>query len=315
MTPTNRCSFIRLFVLLLLLVLGSGSPAPATENIDTAFLSKSVVYLYRSGSDGKPDLGLPLGTGFLVRVPLLSKPNSSYIVLVTARHMIDPAWNHCPDSQPKEIFLRFNKRNYDPQKDESGVDFAVVPLSQNGIQTWRHPNEEDADVAAFLLNAKAVDEHIDWAAIPVSDFATDEEAKQRVTSDQVLTAGLLVSFPGSKRNYPIFKFGNVSTKPEEPVPAQCVKDGAVNLLRLWLLSINLIPGNSGSPVFYVAEGANGMSLGGGRASLIGLQSTSYQGADVSGMTPVHFIFEAIESLKLQDADLYRGLPKSAAKVN
>jgi len=44
-----------------------------------------------------------------------------------------------------------------------------------------------------------------------------------------------------------------------------------------------------------------------RTTLIGLQSTSYFGADVSGMTPVHYIFEAIQGLKLENLDLYRGI--------
>src|ERR1700721_1603260 len=166
MDPTNRRPFFDVFVFIFLFVLGGGFPALATQNVNTELLSKSVVYLYR-GLDGKPDTGLPLGTGFLVRVPLLSKPDSSYIVLVTARHMIDPAWNHCPNSQPKEIFLRFNKKNYDSLKDETGVDFALIPISENGKPTWHHPEEEDADVAVFVLNAKAVDERIDWGPIPV----------------------------------------------------------------------------------------------------------------------------------------------------
>lgn len=157
----------------------------------------------------------------------------------------------------------------------------------------------------ILLNAKAVVETSDAGAIPIFDFATDEEAKQRVATDQVLSAGLLVSYPGVKRSYPVFKFGHISTKPEELVPAQCVRDGAVRLMPLWLLSINLVPGTSGSPIFYAPEGGNGIVVGGGSTALIGLQSTAYLGADISGMTPVKYIYEAIESLKLKDADSYR----------
>jgi hypothetical protein len=310
MTLANRRSIV--LALLFLSILECGRPAQAAQNINTEVLRKSVVYLYRGDNAGHPDLSLPLGTGFLVRVPLLSKPNDNYIVLVTARHMVDPAWNHCPDSQPEAIYLRFNKKKYDPDKDETGVGFAEIPLVENGLPIWTHPKEDDADVAVILLDAQKVDEQIDWAAIPVSDFATDDEAKQRVTSDEVLSVGMLVSYTGSKRNYPIFKFGYISTKPEEPIPSKCVQDGAENFLRLWLLSINLIPGTSGSPIFYAPEAAYGTSFGGGRATLIGLQSTAYPGADVSGMTPVRYVYEAIEARKIPDADLYRGNPKPKA---
>ena len=161
-----------------------------------------------------------------------------------------------------------------------------------------------------MLDGKAVEERADAEAIPISDFATDEEAEQKGATDPVISVGLLLSYPGVKRNYPIFKFGYISTKPDEAVASRCVGDGAPTLLRLWLLSIDLIPGTSGSPIFFAPEGANGTSFGGARAMLIGLQSTSYVGADVSGMTPVRYIFEAIESLNLRDADLYRGLSQN-----
>lgn len=316
MTPGNRWSFPKLLFLPLIFLFAGSFPVHATQNINIELLSKSVVYLYRGDVNGNPDPSQPLGTGFLVRVPLLADPKSSYFVLVTARHIVDPGWNHCPDSQPQVIYVRFNKKNYDPLRDESGVGFAQLPLQVNGIQIWAHPKEADADVAVIPLNAKAVTDMADALAIAISDFATEEEARQRVTSDSIISVGLLPSYPGVKRNYPLFKFGFISTKPDETVPSQCVPNGAATFMRLWLLSINLIPGNSGSPIFYINEGANGVSFGGGRTSLIGLQSTSFLGADISGMTPVQYIFETIESLRLQDADLYRGAPKSVpAKTN
>lgn len=299
-------------VVFLLFILSS-LPIRATENINTQFLKKTIVYLYRGDAIGHPDPGQPLGTGFLVRVPLLTDPTLSYVVLVTARHMVDPGWNHCPDVQPQVVYVRYNKKVYDPAKDENGIDYFRLDLIQNGVPTWIHPIEEDADVAVFLLNGKAVTDNADAGEIPISDFATDDEAKLRTTTDPVLSVGLLPAYPGVKRNYPFWKFGQVSDKPEESVPVPCVKDGATTLMRLWFLSINLVPGNSGSPIFYAPEGSNGVSLGGGRTTLIGLQSASFLGADVSGMTPVQYVFEAIQNLKLKDADLYRGLPQNKPK--
>ena len=288
-------------------------PIQATENINTQFLKKTIVYLYRGDTTGHPDPGHPLGTGFLVGVPLLSDPTRSYVVLVTARHMVDPTWSHCPDAQPEVIYGRFNKKVYDPAKDESGIDYFSLPLSVNGVPTWSHPIEDDADVAVFLLNGKAVTDSADAGEIAISDFATDDEAKLRTTTDPVLSVGLLPAYPGVKRNYPLWKFGQISDKPEESVPVPCVKDGAATPMRLWFLSINLVPGNSGSPIFYAPEGSNGLNFGGGRTTLIGLQSASFLGADVSGMTPVQYIFEAIQNLKLQDADFYRGIPQNKPK--
>jgi len=295
--------------LIILGALACGSVS-ATQNINAKLLSKSVVYLYRGDEKGEVYADQLLGTGFLVSVPLVSDPKHAYLLLVTARHVIDPAWNHCPDSQPATLYVRYNKKNYDPKSGESGVDYGKIPLTKGDVPTWIHPKESEADVAVMLLDGRTVDENADAVSIPISDFATDEEAQQKGSTDPIVSVGLLLSYPGVKRNYPVFKFGYISTKPDELVPSQCVKDGAPNLLRLWLLSINLLPGTSGSPIFFSPEGANGASLGGGRAMLMGLQSTSFSGADVSGMTPVQYIFEAIESLNLRGADLYRGLPQN-----
>lgn len=311
MPPARKVAFRSVLFVLFTVVLSL--PIQATQNINTQFLKKTIVYLYRGDTAGHPDPGLPLGTGFLVRIPLITDPTHAYVVLITARHMVDPAWNHCPDSQPQVIYVRYNKKTYDPAKDESGIDYFPFPLSANGVPTWSHPIEEDADVAVVVLNAKVLQENADAEAIPISDFATDDEAKLRTTTDTVLSVGLLPTYPGVKRNYPAWKFGYISDKPEESVRVPCVKDGATTLMRLWFLSINLVPGNSGSPIFYAPEGSNGVSFGGGRVTLVGLQSASFLGADISGITPVQYIFEAIQNLKLQDADLYRGLPQNKSK--
>jgi len=307
--PKINLSFVlRILSALPLFVLGSGQPIQATQNINTRLVQKSLVYLFQAAPVGNADQKTSFGTGFLVRIPLRSNPNAGYIVLVTARHIVDPAWDHCPEIEPQDIFVRFNKKAYDHTTDESGVVYANVQLSAHGVPAWRHPVEEDADVAVVLLDAKELYEKTDAdaGAIPISDFATDEEAKLRGATDPVDSVGLLPPNPEIKRNYPVWKFGYISSEPDEPVPSQCASNGVPTFLRLWLLSINLIPGNSGSPIFYVPEGANGASFGDGRTSLIGLQSVSYLGADISGMTPVRYIFEAIQSLNLQDADLYRG---------
>lgn len=59
-------------------------------NINVDAVRKSVVFLYGADTNGKVDQARPLGTGFLVDVPLLSHPEKSYLLLVTARHIVDP---------------------------------------------------------------------------------------------------------------------------------------------------------------------------------------------------------------------------------
>ena len=49
--------------------------------------------------------------------------------------------------------------------------------------------------------------------VPISLFPTDEEAetlKKSGIGEEILSAGLLPTFPGVRRNYPFFKFGNMT---------------------------------------------------------------------------------------------------------
>jgi hypothetical protein len=279
-------------------------PAKATLNINTDVVKKSVVFIYAGDNAGHADPTRPMGTGFFVTVPLLSNASQGYLLLVTARHIVDPAWAHCPDSQPQMIYFRLNTKNYDPSKEGDGFAFVAAPILQDGKPRWSS-SDDSTDVAVFLLNPK-VFEPYDIAAIPLSDFATDQETKQRLPTDSVISAGLLLGYSGVKRNYPILQFGHISTQPEEQILTPCVKDGGTTPMRLWLLSINLMPGSSGSPIFYVPEGANNVSFG-GRTALIGLQSVSFIGFDVSGMTPAQYIFDTISKMPLLvGADFYRG---------
>jgi hypothetical protein len=75
-------------------------------------------FLYGADSAGRA--GEPLGTGFIVLVPVASNPGRVYKLLVTARHMVDPQWAGCPVAAPTKIFLRVNKKNFDPSKNEVG---------------------------------------------------------------------------------------------------------------------------------------------------------------------------------------------------
>ncbi len=196
--------------LFLFLALWVGQPAPASVNANTEGIMKAVVYLYGGDNEGKQaDPKRILGTGFLVSVPLQSSANSHYTLLITARHIVDPAWAHCLDSQPQWLYLRMNKKTYDPKKDDSGLDFSPVKLVLN--ETWLHHTDENVDVAVVFLQPKMTEDY-DIRTLSISDFATEEEANKRVPSDPVMSAGLLLPYPGVKRNYPVLKFGYLSNQ-------------------------------------------------------------------------------------------------------
>ncbi len=84
-----------------------------------------------------------VGTGFLVAIPLTSDPSKAYFLLATARHIVDPQWACAGVTNPTLLYARLNKKTYDPQRDESGIDFVKVTLVNNGSPTWRTERKGD----------------------------------------------------------------------------------------------------------------------------------------------------------------------------
>jgi hypothetical protein len=294
------------------------APLKAGLTINTETVRRCVVFLYAAGSDGREDTEHPLGTAFLVAVPLASDAKKSYVLLVTARHIVDPQWACLPGIAPEVAWVRLNKKQYDSEKDETGLAYMPLLLRQDGRQRWFRHRRDDIDVAVVLLNAMKFAE-CDLTAISVSDFGKPEEVKLISAGDDVVTAGLIPGRSGRKRNYPYFKFGKVSNILEEPFEQSCAS-GEIRALRLWFVAADLVPGNSGSPIFYQPPGSGGTLLGAPvmRPVLLGLQSLAFydqlpgwpaMSAGVVGMTPVHYIYETIEQMALPDSDLYRGRPE------
>jgi hypothetical protein len=138
-------------------------PAQATININVEAVQKSVVFLYAARADGSVDKNKPIGTGFLVGIPIKSDSNRSYAVLVTARHMVDPTWAKCGIANPSVVYMRL--KTYTPGSDDPGFDFVPVPLIEQGTPTWVHHTETDID-AAVVPFPKNVDQ-FDFILIPV----------------------------------------------------------------------------------------------------------------------------------------------------
>ena len=290
LTPIARTKLTAIcFVIALLL------PTVSFAEINVENVQKSVVFLYAADASGKI---VPAGTGFIVDVPITSQPGQVYKLLVTARHMVDPEWSGCP--VPPKLFLHVNEKNFDPKKQEVGtVDLDLTGEVNAGKQWFVNPdNEVDAAVAA--LNGKMLDEY-DTGAVPIFLFPTDEELKTFKAGDEVVSAGLLAGASGKKRNYPISKYGRVSSVPEESIDApKCGQRPSSHSLKLWFIAASLVEGNSGSPIYFSPP-----LLSNRRPVLLGVQSMSFIPWDVAGMTPVRYVYEIIESLKLKDANLTR----------
>jgi hypothetical protein len=257
----NLCALVVNRLTWLILCTTLCSMLRAQTSLATETVKKMVVFLYAADTNGNADERHPLGTGFLIKVPIKGTPNpmgkdattAGQTLLITARHIVDPAWNFCSGPQPSLIYMRLNKRDYDPATDKSGVDYLPVPLIKDGVKQYSVRDDDDK-VDATVIDIGLVYTPGKYDALPmrISVFASSDEIKKLQIGDSVASAGLLPGKSGEKRNYPFFKFGEISNIPDEPIWMACEK-GMPELRpeRTWFIAANLVAGNSGSPIFYV----------------------------------------------------------------
>lgn len=282
--------------------------APAALNINTEAIQKSIVFLYGADNSGQADPQKQLGTGFMVRVPLTSDPKRYYILLATARHILDPQWARCASPNPAFIYGRFNmlSRPETPQQ----TTFIKIPLTDDAQTLWKHSSEDKADAAVVLIKSPDTAlKDVEGGTIPISELPTDEETKAIGIGDQIVTAGLVPGLAGTSRNRPFFKFGFISSTSDEDIETRaCPPPAASYNIRGWFLAANQVPGNSGSPIFFVPPGGPGIVFGSGvrRPVLLGIQSSSLIQADLAIMTQSSHLYEAIQLLRLPEADMQRG---------
>ena|ERR1039457_2446336 len=78
---------LTLFILLASSAFLSASSLP----INTSVVEKSIVFLWYARPGQQPEGG----TGFLLEVPLKNDPKKAVKFIITARHIVDPAWAGC----------------------------------------------------------------------------------------------------------------------------------------------------------------------------------------------------------------------------
>jgi hypothetical protein len=195
-----------------------------------------------------------------------------------------------------------------------------VTLRVKGHPLYFTSEDDSVDAAVVPLGTTNLSQSIyDIDAIPLPLVPSQKELQTIGVGDEILSAGLLPAYPGYDRNYPIFKFGRVSTIPLETVPVRCPGSPTIRQIKVWLLAGNFVPGNSGSPVFFVPFGYGNAFLGSRTTPLLlGLIAETFQDnsdsegmkvvhdAGVAGMTPASYIYEMIERAHMPDSDIYHG---------
>jgi hypothetical protein len=275
-------------------------------NINFEAIRQSVVFLYFKDPTGKVQ---EAGTGFLLAIAEKENPNQIYELLVTARHIADPKWLGCEEKQG-EWFARLNKRSFDPIKDDIGTVEEAIGTPDHPVN-WIYPDDDSVDIAFTPVNGQVFESLKADNKFLVRQLPTTEELKTINTGAQITSAGLLLGASGEKRNYPIFKFGYVSSIPAETVPIR----GCGSFIRQaseWMIAASLVPGNSGSPIFFVPTGFPGLQIGNQQPFLLGVQSSAFGGSDVAGMAPVQYLIDKLRELNIPDADLPSS-PNTVAK--
>lgn len=296
-------------VLLFGMCLFGATTVQATLSIDTEVIKRSVVFIFGADANGEIDK-TKAATGFLVSVP---ERNSglAYPLLITARHVVDPAWAGCTQKPSTRVYIRVNKVNFDATKNESGVDYLPLDLMKNGRAVWMHSKDDFVDAAVLPVPEELDENKYVVKFILVRNFGNPEEIARIGIGSDIASAGLVPGLEGVRRNYPVFKFGKVGSVPDEMTLVKCDKDSLSKPLRVWWLAANLVPGNSGSPIFFTPLFPPGAAIVSGepRAMILGLQSVVVEGSDLAGMTPAAYILDVIRAAVPTDADLSLGPPE------
>lgn len=195
-------------------------------------IKKVVAFVFILDKDGKP---VPQGTGFFIGVKHLQVPDSFFVYLVTAKHVLQTS-----DKQSwlPTVFIRLNKK-------EEGADMLRLDLIPEGTRknVFVH---EDPSVDLAVVPAMLDVQKYDFKFIP-EDFITTKADYQKLgisEGSEVFFSGLFVPHVGEQRNYPIVRFGRVALVTDEKINLGGVRT------ELYLMEANAYGGNSGSPVFF-----------------------------------------------------------------
>jgi hypothetical protein len=202
-------------------------------------IKQAVTVLYRP--DPKDGLLIPEGTGFLIRYPSQARPDGTYSLMVTARHVVtDDRGNLHPG-----LRIRVNRRGGGVELLELGDD---LPSS-----VFFH---SDPTVDLCVLPGGLERNEFEYRELSPEFFPPEDalRAPQLGEGLEVVFIGLFLPHPGETRNQPIARFGRVALVPTEPVYWE------KTFLDLILIETQSFGGNSGAPVFAFLEGSGNPSL-------------------------------------------------------
>ena len=175
------------------------------------------------------------------------------------------------------------------------------------------PTDNDVDLAALVMTPQKYPNLSSYTFydVPFRILTTDSESSKLSTGVPVMAATLLPGFTGAEKNYPIFKAGTFSSKPDETVQVPCPDKINHRAVRAWLISASLQEGASGAPVFGLADRGPGNHK---IPVLVGVQSFSWLDQGIVGVTPTkHLVDLMTKTVTGFDVNLNRGVETPTTK--
>ena len=273
----------------------SSGATPSEVRFAPLSLPESVLFLYRTAGFGNRT---PAATAFVLGV---SEPGGQTATryLVTARHVLDPAWAHCSEPDPTSMQLRLYRRG-------GGVGFETIFLKdEHGRAQYIASSDPTADVAMIPLNRTLIP-NLDlyrFAETPSRLLPTKAElsyisSRQRGTSrnlpgQPVTTASLRTQMPDDPSPLLVSESGVLFSTANETVNIQCGEKPTVRPLRVWFIDASVQHGVSGAPV-YTSLTRDGDIFP--STVLLGVQSIAWPDRGVAGVTPASALAELVESV-------------------
>ena len=170
-----RFGILRRLAPIILIFFSSISVGQTTFPVRLDQFRKSIVFLYSSDATGQVDPSKPQATGFFVGVPLKSDPSKSFLFLITARHVVDPSWATCSrQSNPSKLFMRLNKKVFDPTTNQSGVEYVPLDLVREGQTEILY-----LDTDASIFARRGIGEMTPWRHAPLPKTCSPGRRHQR----------------------------------------------------------------------------------------------------------------------------------------
>jgi hypothetical protein len=288
---------MRRLSLLLVLFASFSAILLSQENQD---LRKVVAFILLQHSDGK---FYAQGTGFFAGVSRLDDTTKSFVVFVTAKHVLQRKNKTFYD----DIYLRLNTI-------DGGSDIVRFPLITKEGPCFMIHSDPTSDVAVIAVPSGLTKHEIMY--LSMSDMS-DQQTLVREgirEGDDVMFCGMFINYLGKKRNYPIYRFGKVALLTDERVPFEGEQ------AFLYLLETTAFGGNSGSPVFFkispnrnpsqlvigaptkyylagIMRGFYGAQIDTAYAKTAAGDTVLFQNAGIAAVTPSYQVLEVLNEIR------------------